>query len=145
MMVAISIPGRIFFGWLGDRFDKRYVLIATYVLQAIGVFILANVETIEQVYIFLVVFGIGYGGAIPIYIAMRGEYFGRKAFATIGGLMQMFLMIPTVIGPIFAGYVYDATGSYYTAFILFALLYLVGAGVIVFAKRPIKKRGLPTQ
>ena len=145
MMVAISIPGRIFFGWLGDRFDKRYVLIATYVLQAIGIFILANVKTIEQVYIFLVVFGIGYGGAIPIYIAMRGEYFGRKAFATIGGLMQMFLMIPTVIGPIFAGYVYDATGSYYTAFILFALLYLVGAGVIVFARRPIKKRGLPTQ
>jgi len=115
------------------------------VLQAIGVFILANVKTIEQVYIFLVVFGIGYGGAIPIYIAMRGEYFGRKAFATIGGLMQMFLMIPTVIGPIFAGYVYDATGSYYIAFVLFALLYLVGAGVIVFARRPIKKRGLPTQ
>ena len=139
MMVAISIPGRITFGWLGDRFDKRYVLMATYVLQAIGVFILANVKTIEQVYIFLVVFGLGYGGAIPIYIAMRGEYFGRKAFATIGGIMQMFLIIPTVVGPVFAGYIYDVTGSYYTAFILFAILYIIGAGVIAFARKPVKK------
>ena len=144
LMVAMSIPGRIVFGWLGDRFDKRYVLIATYVLQAIGVFILANVETIEQVYIFLVVYGFGYGGAIPVYIAMRGEYFGRKAFATIQGIMQMFLMIPTVVGPIFAGYVYDVTGSYYNAFMLFMLMYLIGAGVIPFVRRPKMKKERPT-
>ena len=140
MMVAISIPGRIVFGWLGDRFDKRYILMATYVLQAIGVFILANVKTIDQVYIFLVVFGIGYGGAIPVFIAMRGEYFGRKAFATIQGIMQLFVIIPTVVGPIFAGYVYDTTGSYYNAFILFALLYIIGAVIILFARRPVKKK-----
>jgi len=145
LMVAISIPGRIFFGWLGDRFDKRYVLIVTYVLQAIGILILANVNTIQQVYIFLVVFGVGYGGAIPVYIAMRGEYFGRKAFATIQGLMQMFLIIPTVVGPIFAGYVYDSTGSYYNAFLIFALLYIVGAGVIFFARHPVTKKKQLTQ
>jgi len=143
-MVAISIPGRIVFGWLGDRFDKRYVLIATYVLQAIGVLILANVKTIEQVYIFLAIFGFGYGGAIPVYIAMRGEYFGRKAFATIAGIMQSFMVIPTVIGPIFAGYVYDVTGSYHNAFMLFVLLYLLGAGVIPFIRRPKMKKEQPT-
>ncbi|MFC2005320.1 MFS transporter [Chloroflexota bacterium] len=70
LMVAISIPGRAAFGWMGDRFDKRWVLIVTFILQAIGVFILANVKTIGHVYIFLVVYGIGYGGAIPIYFAM---------------------------------------------------------------------------
>ncbi|MFC1957404.1 MFS transporter [Chloroflexota bacterium] len=139
-MVAMSIPGRLIFGWLGDRFDKRYVLMATSLLQAAGVFILANVHTIEQVYIFLVVYGFGYGGAIPVYIAMRGEYFGRKSFATIGGFMQLFLIIPTVIGPILAGYVYDVTGSYYNAFIFFMLMYLLGAVILPFAKRPTLKK-----
>ena len=135
-MVLFSIPGRIVFGWLGDRFDKRYVLITTYILQAIGVFLLANIKSIDQVYIFLVVYGFGYGGAIPVYIAMRGEYFGRKAFATIQGIMQMILVIPTVVGPIFAGYVYDVTGSYYNAFMLFVILYIIGAGILPFARRP---------
>ncbi len=141
MMVAISIPGRLFFGWLGDRIDKRWVMMMTYLLQAVGVLVLAHVRTIEQVYIFLVIFGIGYGGAIPTFIAMRGEYFGRKAFATIQGIMRLFLMVPTVVGPIFAGYVYDSTGSYYSAFMLFALLYVLGAAVILFARRPAKSRG----
>ena len=140
LMVALSIPGRILFGWLGDRFDKRYVLMATFLLQAIGVYILANVETIEQVYIFLVVFGVGYGGGIPVYVAMRAEYFGRKAFATIQGIMQMFLIIPTVIGPIFAGYVYDVNGSYYQAFMLFAFLYIVGIVVLPFVRHPVLKK-----
>ena len=135
----MSIPGRLIFGWLGDRFDKRYVLMATSILQAAGVFILANVHTIEQVYIFLVVYGFGYGGAIPVYFAMRGEYFGRKAFATIQGVMQMLLIVPTMVGPWWAGYVYDVTGSYYNAFLLFILMYALAAVVIFFAKRPIKK------
>ena len=144
LMVAISIPGRITFGWLGDRFDKRYVLVVSMVLQALGVLILAYVKTIEQVYIFLVVYGIGYGGAIPVYIALRGEYFGRKNFATIGGIMQLLLMIPTVVGPVFAGYVFDVTGSYYQAFMLFVLLYVIGAVILPFAKRPVMKKKRPT-
>ncbi|MDD4877348.1 MAG: MFS transporter [Dehalococcoidales bacterium] len=139
-MVAFSIPGRIIFGWLGDRFDKRYVLMVSYVLQAIGIFVLTNVATIGQVYIFLAIYGIGYGGGIPVYVAMRGEYFGRKAFATIAGIFQTFLVIPTVVGPIFAGYIYDVTGSYNQAFLLFMLLYLVGAGIIPFIKRPKPRR-----
>ena len=142
--VAMSIPGRIIFGWLGDKFDKRYVLIASYILQAIGVFILTNVQTIEQVYIFVVVFGFGYGGAIPVYIAMRGEYFGRKAFATIQGVMQMGLMPATIVGPIFAGWVYDTTSSYNIAFRLFIVLYFIGAGILPFIRRPTPKKRQPT-
>jgi MFS family permease len=136
LMVAISIPGRIAFGWLGDRFAKRWVMVITYILQGIGVFVLAHVKTLDQVYIFLVVFGFGYGGAIPLLFAIRGDYFGRKAFATIQGVMQMFLIPATVMGPIFAGWVYDSTGSYYNALLLFAIVYLIGAGILPFAKPP---------
>jgi len=143
LMVALSIPGRITFGWLGDKFDKRFVLVAANAISAIGVFILANIESTGQLYIFLAVYGFGYGGAIPVYFAMRGEYFGRKAFATIQGVMQMLLIVPTMVGPWWAGYVYDVTGSYYNAFILFALMYFLAAAIIPFAKRPTLKKKQP--
>lgn len=136
LMVLLSIPGRLAFGWLGDKFDKRFLLMATLAISAIGVFIMAHIKSIVHLYIFLVVYGFGYGGAIPVYYAIRGEYFGRKAFATIQGIMQTLLIIPTVVGPVFAGYVYDVTGSYYNAFMLFVLLYVVAVVVIAFAKRP---------
>ena len=57
--------------------------------------------------------------------------------------MRLSLMIPTVVGPVFGGYVYDAAGSYYKAFILFTVLYVIGAVVIAFARRPVKKRRVP--
>ena len=58
------------------------------------------------------------------------------AAATIQGRMQMFLIPATTVGPTFAGYVYDVTGSYYQAFMLFMVLYLVGAGILPFVRRP---------
>lgn len=136
LMVLASIPGRIFFGWLGDIFPKRFVLATCYSLQALGIFILANAQSIGHVYLFLAVYGPAYGGAIPVYMAMRGEYFGRKAFATIGGITQLILTVPTVTGPIFAGYIYDTSGSYYIAFMTFMAFYLLGAVIMSFTKRP---------
>ena len=141
-MLAISIPGRLLFGWLGDRYPMRYMLIVTYFLQATGILILTHVRTIEQVYIALVFFGLGYGGAIPLFWSIRGEYFGRKAFATIAGFMQLFLAIPTILGPILAGYAYDVTGSYYQAFMLFVLLYAVGIVILYFARPPTLKNNI---
>ena len=35
------------------------------------------------------VYGIAYGGAIPVFMAIVGEYFGRRNFASIRGWMQL--------------------------------------------------------
>ena len=59
--------------------------------------------TIGTVWIFVVVYGIAYGGAIPVYMAIIGEYFGRKNYATIRGFNQLFHVPTTVIGPFLPG------------------------------------------
>ena len=135
-MVSISIIGRLGFGLLGDYVDKRHLLIGTILLQAVGVYILMTATTIGTVWIFVVVYGIAYGGAIPVYMAIIGEYFGRKNYATIRGFNQLFHVPTTVIGPVFAGWVYDTTGSYNFAFSIFIITMLIGVGFIFFAKKP---------
>jgi len=121
-MVLISVPGRILFGWLGDIFDKRLLLLASSVLQAVGIWVLINVTSLWMAYLFVAIYGVGYGGAIPLTIALRGQLFGRKIFATMGGLTSFFTAIATVAAPVFAGYIYDATGSYSIAFYAFLVL-----------------------
>ncbi len=139
LMVLLSIPGRLTFGWFGDRLNKKYVYMASFLISSLGVFILAHIRNMEMLYLFLVVYGFGYGGGIPLLYAIKAEYFGRKAFATISGFTMFFLMGPTMAGPIFAGWVYDVTGSYYTAFMTFGVLYLLGAIPIFFLKRPMQR------
>jgi len=118
-MVLISIPGRLVFGWMGDFIDKRLLLLGSSVLQAAGIWILINVDSLWMAYVFVAVYGIGYGGAIPLTVALRGQLFGRKIFATMGGITSAMTAIATVAAPVFAGYIYDATGSYSIAFYTF--------------------------
>ena len=134
--VLISVIGRLAFGVLGDYMDKRYLISAAYVLQAAGILVLMNVTSMREVWVFVVLYGIAYGGAIPLFAAIVGEYFGRTSYATIRGLMQFFLMPATVIGPVYAGFVYDRTGSYDIAFISFIISFLIGVVFIMLARPP---------
>ncbi len=122
MMIFASIPGRVLFGFLGDRIKKNNLLAATMIIQGIGVLILAFASNIIHVYAFVVIYGLTYGGCIPLMMAFRGDIFGRKNFAQMSGLMSPFRMIGNVVGPVLAGYLFDVTGSYRIAFIAFAFL-----------------------
>ena len=134
--VSISCIGRLGFGVLGDYLDKRHIMIGTLLLQTVGIFILMNASSVTQVWLFVIVYGIAYGGAIPVYMAIVGEYFGRQNYATIRGFNQLFHIPTTVSGPIFAGWIYDTTGSYTVAFASFIIAMLLGVGFLVFAHRP---------
>ena len=122
MMIFASIPGRVLFGFLGDRIKKNKLLAATMITQGIGVLILAFASNIIHVYAFVVIYGLTYGGCIPLMMSFRGDIFGRKNFAQMSGLMSPFRMIGNVVGPVLAGYLFDVTGSYRIAFIAFAVL-----------------------
>ena len=139
-MVTVSLIGRISFGFVGDLIDKRYLLIVTYLIQAVGIYILAGVTSMPRLWLFVVVYGIAYGGAIPLFMSIVGEYFGRRRYATIRGFMQLFLIPATVLGPVYAGWVYDTTGDYQVAFMSFIGALLVGTVFVFLSRRPVPPR-----
>ena len=142
LMIFVSIPGRLVFGTLGDFVSKRHLLAITMFTQAIGVIILAYASSVLHIYVFVLIYGLAYGGAIPLLMAFRGELFGRKRFATISGLMAPFRTIGSVGGPIFAGYIFDLTGSYRIAFQAFALLAVLSAIFFYSIKGGIGRNGV---
>ena len=134
MMIFASIPGRVLFGFLGDRIKKNKLLAATMIIQGIGVLVLAFASSIIHVYAFVVIYGLTYGGCIPLLMAFRGDIFGRKNFAQMSGIMSPFRMIGNVIGPVLAGYLFDVTGSYKVAFVSFAALAVMSGISFYFVK-----------
>jgi sugar phosphate permease len=127
LMITFSIPGRLVFGWIGDFYNKRKILIVLMAVQAIGIFILSEATNILYAYTFVIIYGISYGGAVPLLLSLRGELFGRKRYATITGLLAPFRMIGSIIGPIAAGYIYDSYGSYKLAFQIFTVFALLSS------------------
>ncbi|MFC2004983.1 MFS transporter [Chloroflexota bacterium] len=135
ILLICSIPARLGFGWLGDIYPKRYLLMLCCGIETLALVIVLTAAAMWQVYLFVIIFALGYGVA-PLNIAIVGEYYGRKNYTTIRGILALFYAIGTVIGPIFAGYIYDVTQSYQIAFITFIVVYAASGLTFFFARRP---------
>ncbi len=126
IMVSAGIPFRLVGGLLADRVKKahlRFLMGGAYLLQAVGfaVFLL-NQNSIPMIYVWFILYGIGTGAGFGLMSPMSARYFGRKAFGSIQGFSALFTMPIGIVAPIYAGWVYDTTGSYITAFTLIAAL-----------------------
>jgi MFS family permease len=132
-----SVLGRYGFGWLGDFFNRKWLLLTLFILQPIGIFSLVRVHGIMDIIPFALVYSIAYGGTSVVKAITIGEYFGRKNFGTIYGFIHGLSILGSIAGPLIAGLVYDIHGSYYLAFTSFALMLLFTAILILFLRRPV--------
>ena len=136
-MTAVAMVGRITGGYIGDRFGMKPTLMACFVMMSVGLVVLATAQTVGQAALFAILYGLGYGARAPLLIALRGEYFGPRNFATIMGLSQPIMVIGSFSGPVAAGFAYDLQGSYRMVFTVIALLNLAGAMFVFFIKKPV--------
>ena len=133
IMAVFSMMFQFVGGILGDTFSKRFMASGFIAVQGLSILLLIMADTLTGVYIFAVVWGIGYGGRNPFIHAMRGEYFGRKHFATITGLSSLGVGISMMISPLLVGMFFDIQNSYEKSFYVLSMLCLVSSLVIIFS------------
>ena len=134
LLTSVSVVGRLSFGYLGDFIEKRYLFTVAYSLMALGVLALVKAQDMPMVYLFIALFGVGFGGTVPLMPAIRAEYFGRTAFGKIQGAMSPVTMVAGGVGPIMAGYLFDVNGSYTISFSLTVAFSFMAAVIILFVR-----------
>src|SRR2546430_14148222 len=83
-----SIAGRIGCGLLADRVGAKPTLVAGLALQAAMVFAYLFTRETWSFYAAAVVFGVAYGGGMPIYALVTPGYFGAEGLgAAYGGAL----------------------------------------------------------
>ncbi len=143
MMIFFSLPTRFIGGLMADRLHinkLRFIKMGSYFLQGIGVviFLLLKDTTyvLVVVYVWFILYGLGQGLGNTISPFIRSRFFGRKAFGSIHGITQAISTPIGVIAPTYAGWVYDTTGSYETAFVQFAALLGLAMVLSIFLVAP---------
>ena len=123
-------------GFLGDRLPKQPLIAVSVAVQGTGMLIAATIATFSGAYLFAVLYGIGLGARVPLLTAIRGDFFGRRNFATIMGVSQVPMNFAMVGAPIAAGYLFDTLGSYTIAFLALAMFNFLGSGMILISRKP---------
>jgi len=121
MMAAVTIysveglaglGGRILFGLAGDRFGAKRVLVIGLFAQALGAGAYFFVRQLGEFYAVAAVFGLIYGGIMPLYAVIAREYFPMRIMGTVLGATTIFSSLGMALGPAVGGMIYDTTGSY---------------------------------
>jgi len=143
LMTAMQIVGLTSTGFLGDRIDKRIIVITCMGLHAAGMLLLAYAQNIWMVVGFAALHGIAWGTRGPLMQAIRADYFGATHFGSIMGWSSLIVMLGMAIGPIYAGYMADRTGNYQTGFTTLAIAAVFGAIFFLLAKHPYRSDRQP--
>ena len=122
-------------GLLADRIPLRRALILNFVCMTAGSLMLLASDVRTLLPVFLVVHGFTVAAEnvlIPLVIARA---FGVRYMARIYGVLMLSLPIGGVLGPIFAGFVFDRSGDYGLAFGSFAVLNVFALMGLFFLRR----------
>jgi MFS family permease len=124
-----GLGGRILLGLLGDRYGAKPVLIAGLIVQAFAIAAYVLVSRLGEFYALAVVFGMAYGGTMPLYAVLAREYFGQHIIGTVFGAATMLSSLGMAFGPLAGGWIFDTFATYSWLFIGSAAVGLAAVAV----------------
>ena len=132
-----SMFGRLGVGFLADYMNIPFLMASLLVIEAAGIFLFSQVQSLGQVPFYLIVFAVSLGGIITLRPVIQGYFFGKREFGTIGGLLQFIDLPATVTAPIWLGWLADVLpGGYRLGFKILTVTLVVAAGCILLTRRP---------
>jgi MFS family permease len=125
-----SIVGRVGSGIVADRLGVKRTLIAMLAAQAVLIPLYLAATSEGSLWGLSLVFGVAYGGVMPLYAVLTREYFGEAIMGTAYGWVFFISCIGMGLGSFAGGAIHDALGSYQG---LFVGSFAVGAMAVVLA------------
>lgn len=133
---GVMIGGKVFFGAMADRYDQR--MLYGLAVATLGV-AMASMMTAPQfpgMVVICLLLGFAAGGFLPLLGAIVGSRFGPASFGQVMGLLGPFMTI-SALGPLIAGRLREATGSYDLVLLCFiAMLVPAAAGMFFLGAKP---------
>jgi MFS family permease len=136
LMLGMSILGRLACGLLGMRFEGRHLSVFFLACMGSGVICLMYARGIFSIHLYSLLTGIGFGGMIVLMPNLFGAYFGRTHFPRIVGWTAPVVTLVSAGSPTLAGFLYDATGSYFIPFSIAVAFVVTGIVLALLLRSP---------
>jgi sugar phosphate permease len=140
LMTVFQLAGIATGWWIGDRYSKRMLSAACMFGHMAGLLCLTWATGWGWLVAFAALHGYAWGLRGPFMQAIRADYFGTSAIGMILGLSFLIIVVGQIGGPLIAGLLADATGTYRTGFTIIAVLAGLGSAFFLLARKPQKPK-----
>ena len=129
-VMALAFSSIIFnptVGWLGDKVSKQRLSAACMIFGGLALVTLLNHSgQLWQLFVFAILLAVS-ESANPLAWAIMGDAFGRRSFATIRGWQHLPDQLMSMSTPVWMGWIYDQTSSYFWALVPLVCIYSLAA------------------
>ena len=126
------IVGRVFCGYLIDRFFAPYVAFVFLGGAAIGLAILAGGAEGPMALVAVALLGLGFGAEFDLMSYLISRYLGLESYGQLYGIIYAVFSVGAGVGPLIMGRVYDVSGSYTMGLYLFTACGVAASLLVLF-------------
>lgn len=125
---AVALLVRPIFGLLADRVtDVRLLTVAMAAVHMAALAVVLGPTWAWMLALFVLLWGVGSGGGPVLEPLLLSRTFGVANFGVILGALGVVETLGMLLGPIIGGVVFDATGSYTIAFLIYIATFGIAA------------------
>jgi MFS transporter, OFA family, oxalate/formate antiporter len=139
LLAIFNAGGRLIAGVVSDYIGRMKTILLVFISQAIVMLFFAKISSFTGFIIGSAVVGFSYGSCLSLFPSTTADHWGTKNLGLNYGIMFTAWGVGGVFGPILAGSVADASGSYSTAYTICAAMLIFAAILTFFTKAPAKQ------
>ncbi len=131
-----GLSGKIFAGWLSDRFGRKTVWLCCLGLMLAGAALLSTME-VSWIAPAALLLGLGWGANYTLLQAVTSDLFGIRSLGRVMGAVTVFDAGGGALGPVVTAALSDRTGNYQNGFLLIGGL--IGLAILCASLLKIRK------
>jgi len=141
VMGAMNVVGTIASGWICDRFGRCGPLATFYLLRGMSLLLLPYVWSAPSLLVWAAIFGLNYFSTVPPTTTLTVNIFGRYSVGELSGWIFFAHQVGAALGAAIAGWVFEWSGTYTSAFVSAAVLAFLGSALtLLIREEPISSR-----
>jgi MFS family permease len=128
--------GTLLAGPIAGKLGDRWALVLFTALHGVALLLFIAAGSVWAFSVLALVLGLAFGAVVPVRIGVAPRLFGLRALGTIIGFVTLSFSVGAIGGSFLTGYIFDTTGSYDLAFVLFGALLLADSFALLFLRVP---------
>jgi MFS family permease len=132
---GFAIGGKIVWGWMMDHMNAKLTVMCAVAAYLTSTLIFLSTQSYGWMTLAAGLFGLGFGGMVPVRSVLISRLFGIRKFSRVNGLLSFFLA-PATFWVLITGYIADQTGTYVSAFQVWAVAFVLAGTLSAFIRLP---------